>query len=224
MPRDFELYANTQEQQVEFHPNQVYIPTATYGMEQTFSAPYNPMGHMVDGTVAHELQYHYDAIAQGVKPYHYQTPAGSPHSTSHSFQEQPPILSASSESGASVSSSALGSPLHAAHFTERWSPIGLGLTSSFDFPAMVAVEKTFVGESMIRSSATFSNSISSPSLPFQNHTFKTPTAPASAKSSARRDSLLSHKFLARDIHTQSASTQSFPDPSKSLSSCRFLSA
>ena len=163
---------------MEFHPGHVFMPSSSYSMEQSFSASYN---HMAPLTEAPTLQYHYDAIAQGVKPFHYQTPAGSPHSTSHSFHDQPPILSASSESGASVSSSAMGSPLHAAQFNESWNPMGLGLTSTFEYPGMVVTEKTFVGESTIYSPVSSSTSDAFPSKPaVERHVFKTPATPASA--------------------------------------------
>lgn len=184
------------------YPPQAFMPSSTYAMDQTFSAPYNPMLPLADAPSQQGLQYHYDAIAQGVKPFHYQTPAGSPHSTSHSFHDQPPILSASSESGASVSSSAMGSPLHAAQFNDSWNPMGLGLTSSFEYPAMVAAEKTFVGESKIFSSVSSFSSKASPSQTVgDSHVFKTPTTPASAPSRSieRSTSLLSNTYHQRDV-------------------------
>jgi hypothetical protein len=131
MSQDFELYAN-QEQQLEFLPtSQPFLPTTSYPMDPAFSAPFEHLPPQ-------DLQFHYDGIAQGVKaPFQqYTSPLASPHSASHSFHEQPPVLSASSESGASVSSSAMGSP---SHFNEPWNPLasGLGLTSGFEYPGMV---------------------------------------------------------------------------------------
>lgn len=148
-------------------------------MEQSFNATYGPMMHLIEDQRPHHLQYHYDAIAQGVKPFQYQTPAGSPHSTTHSFHEQPPVFSASSESGASVSSSALGSPTH---YNDSWSSIGLGLTSSFEYPGMTASDKNFVGKSVVSYTSSFSapSSFTVCSTP---PVFKTPTTPASAKPS-----------------------------------------
>lgn len=180
MHNDFELYSNNQEQQMEYPiTNQAFLPTSSYNMEQSFNATYGPMMHLIEDQRPHHLQYHYDAIAQGVKPFQYQTPAGSPHSTTHSFHEQPPVFSASSESGASVSSSALGSPTH---YNDSWSSIGLGLTSSFEYPGMTASDKNFVGKSVVSYTSSFSapSSFTVCSTP---PVFKTPTTPASAKPS-----------------------------------------
>jgi hypothetical protein len=196
MHHDFELYSN-QEQAMEYPlTNQPYMPASTYGMDQSFSPSYNNMMPMAQPQRPHDLPFHYDPIAHDVKPFQFHTPAGSPHSTSHSFHEQPPVLSASSESGASVSSSALGSPTH---FNESWNPMGLGLTSGFEYPAMVAAEKAFVGEFTVSSTqSTSPSTFLSPktSLP-EKSVFKTPFTPASAsrprsKSGGRKNSLLSH--------------------------------
>jgi hypothetical protein len=202
MHHDFELYSNNHEQPMDFPlTHQPYLPASTYNMEQTFSAPFDPMMPLAEVQRPHELQYHYDAIAQGVQ---FHTPAGSPHSTSHSFHEQPPVLSASSESGASVSSSAMGSPTH---YSDSWNPMGLGLTSSFEYPGMTASEKTFVGESSVSFTVSSStSSIVSPTTPI----FKTPVTPASAnwssiRSSGRRNSLLSHVVRSCDVTPASCS-------------------
>lgn len=151
MSHDFELYSNTQDQQLDYNTSQSFMPSSSYAMEQSYSAPFSTMGNLNDNTVSQDLQYQYDAMAQGIKleSYQYQTPAGSPQSSAHSFQEQPPVLSASSESGASVSSSAVGSPLQIPHFAESWNPMGLGLTSGFEYPNMVATEKSFVGKFLL---------------------------------------------------------------------------
>jgi hypothetical protein len=181
--------------------NQPFLPSSTYGMEQSYNASYDPMMPL-DAQRPHDLHFHYDAIAQGVKPFPFHTPAASPHSTSHSFHEQPPILSASSESGASVSSSAIGSPTH---FEEPWNTVGLGLTSGFEYPGMIAAEKTFVGESTVHStSSTFSSVISPTTPPSSRNIFKTPDTPASAnwsfaRSRGRGNSLLSHQVHPHDV-------------------------
>lgn len=146
MHNDFELYSNNQEQQLEYVPNsQPFLPSTTYAMDPTFSAPYDHMAPLPEAPRPQDLQFHYDAIAQGVKaPYQqYMSPSGSPNSTSQSFHEQPPYLSASSESCASVSSSAVGSPSLNPQFTEPWNPMvnGLGLTSGFEYPGMVETVK-----------------------------------------------------------------------------------
>ncbi|KAI4929348.1 uncharacterized protein J4E92_005012 [Alternaria infectoria] len=150
MAHDFELYSNPQEQHLEFHHNQPYVPASTYAMEHAFSAPFDPMATLADLQRPQDLQYHYDAIAQGVKPYQYQTPAGSPHSISHSFHEIPPVLSASSESGASVSSSTMGSPSLVPQFNESWHTLGLGASSGYDYSGMVAADKSYVDPNLIQ--------------------------------------------------------------------------
>ena len=228
MPHDFELYSNPHEQQMEFHTGPPFLPTSTYDMEQTFSAPYDAMAPFAEAPRPQDLQFHYDAIAQGVKPFQYQTPAGSPNSSSHSFHDQPPVLSASSESGASVSSSAMHSPSLAPQFNDPWNPMGLGLTSSFEYPGIVAAEKTFVGESTIYSTQASSSSIASPSTPpSERHVFRTPVTPASAnlsamRSNGRRNSLLSTEVRIADIsHATSASVNSLPSLSQSFQSCWF---
>ncbi|KAK3217506.1 hypothetical protein GRF29_1g3268211 [Pseudopithomyces chartarum] len=142
MSHDFPLYS-TEEQQLDFLPtSQPFLPSASYPMDPTFSAPFEPLPNMSEAPRPQDFQFHYDGIAQGVKSsfQHYTSPMASPHSASLSFQEQPPVLSASSESGASVSSSAMGSP---SQFNEPWNPLtsGLGLTSGFEYPGMVDAVK-----------------------------------------------------------------------------------
>ncbi len=209
MSHDFELYSNVQEQQLDFHTSQSFMPTTSYGMDQPFSAPFDPMMPLAEAPRPQDLQFHYDVIAQGVKPFQYQSPAGSPHSSSHSFHEQPPVLSASSESGASVSSSAMHSPSLAPQFNESWNHMGLGLTSGFEYPGMVASEKSFVGESIVHSQTSPSPSVVSPSTPrSETRTFKTPNTPASAISSfsIRRNSLLSHQVFACDLESNDSAS------------------
>jgi hypothetical protein len=227
MPHDFELYSNNQEQHLEFHPNQHFIPSSTYAMDQAFNAPYDHMAPLTEVPRPQHLQYHYDAIAQGVKPYQYDTPAGSPHSTPHSFHEHPPVLSASSESGASVSSSAMGSPSLVPQYNESWNPMGLEFTSGYEYPAVAATEKSFVGESTVPSTTALSqSSVTFSTSPFKGHVFKTPMTPASANWSSmrpreRRNSLLSTEVLIRDLPAvTSSSVTSVPYLSQSSQSCR----
>jgi hypothetical protein len=234
---DFELYSNQQEQQLEYVPNsQPFLPSTTYAMDPTFSAPYDHMAPLTEAPRPQDLQFHYDAIAQGVKAPSYQqqymSPSGSPNSTSQSFHEQPPYLSASSESCASVSSSAVGSPSLNPQFTEPWNPManGLGLTSGFEYPGMVETVKVpgCVGESKTLPSRDESfPSVASPTTPKSEAThtnvFKSPSTPASAKWSAqwssahatRRNSLLSNEVRAYDISesaSQSSSSSVNPSP------------
>lgn len=148
---DFELYSHNSDQHLDFQHNQSFAPSSTYAMDPAFSAQYDPMAPLSHVSRHSDLQFHYDGIAQGVKPFHYQTPAGSPHSTSHSFHEIPPVLSASSESGASVSSSAMGSPSILPPFNDSWNSFSMATTSGYDYPGMVAHEKSYVGKSIVSS-------------------------------------------------------------------------
>jgi hypothetical protein len=240
MPHDFELYAN-QEQQIDYLPtSQPFLPSASYPMDPTFGGAFD----------SHVLQFHYDGIAQGVKAsfqQQYASPMASPHSISHSFHEQPPVLSASSESGASVSSSAMGSP---SQFNDSWNPLsaGLGLTPGFEFPGMVEPVKVpgCVGESTSISSKleSFSSARSATptSDPSHQNVFRSSATPASARWSAsrsnafagRRNSRLSNVVRPSDIVdtsldspvTPSSSFSQSPQSQTSLlaqyeSSCRF---
>ncbi|KAJ4336919.1 hypothetical protein N0V95_008487 [Ascochyta clinopodiicola] len=151
MHHDFELYTQEQEQQLQYLPTpQPFLPSSAYSLDQSFSTPFE---HMLPLVEAPRPQYHYDHIAQEHKlaQYGYHSPSESPHSTFNSFQDHPPVLSASSESGASASSSALGSPSVTPQFeVESWNPMAMGLTSSFEYPALVAADKTFVDPNMIQ--------------------------------------------------------------------------
>jgi hypothetical protein len=150
MHHDFELYSHEQEQQLQYLPTtQPYLPSSTYSMEHSFSAPFD---HMLPLVEAPRPQYSYEHLAQTNKlaqQYSYHSPSGSPQSTLNSFQDQPPVLSASSESGGSASSSALGSPSITPQFEmEAWNP--MSLTSGFEYPAMVGTEKSFIDPNVIQ--------------------------------------------------------------------------
>ncbi|KAF2786974.1 hypothetical protein K505DRAFT_354125 [Melanomma pulvis-pyrius CBS 109.77] len=148
MPHDFELYS-AHEQQLDFMPTTTtthHFMPPSYSIDPAFSGPYEPVTMSALSEAAprpQDLQFHYDGIAQGVKPSFQYSPSGSPHSVSHSFHDQPPILSASSESSASVSSSAIGSPSLNPQYNEAWNPMthGLGLTSGFEYSGMVVADK-----------------------------------------------------------------------------------
>lgn len=233
MSHDFPLYS-TEEQQLDFLPtSQPFLPSTSYPMDPTFSAPFEPLPNMSEAPRPQDFQFHYDGIAQGVKSsfQHYTSPMASPHSASLSFQEQPPVLSASSESGASVSSSAMGSP---SQFNEPWNPLtsGLGLTSGFEYPGMVDAVKVpgCVGESIsvpFKSSFSSSPSPASPQshLPHTN-VFRTPNTPASAswpasRSSAiagRRNSLLSNEVRLSDLADAGLESPFTPTSASSQSS------
>lgn len=154
MPHDFPLYSN--DDQLDFLPTtQPYLPSGDYSVDSTFSTPYDPLATLAEAPRSTHLQYHYDGIAQGVKsgPFQQLSPMGSPHSTSHSFQDPPPVLSASSESCASVSSSAIGSPSINPQFADTWNPManGLGFVSGFEYHGVVDQVKVpgCVGESFV---------------------------------------------------------------------------
>lgn len=209
MHHDFELYAQEQEQQQlqYMSSTQPFLPSSTYSMEPSFSASYE---HMMPLVEAPRPQYSYDQLAQEHKfaqQYNYHTPSGSPNSTFNSFQDQPPILSASSESGASASSSALGSPSITPQFEmESWNPMAM-MTSGLEYPAIIANEKTFIGESVLHS-AIATPSISSPTPSVSSTVFKAPTTPASA---LRRSSIVS------DTYDPFTSSHPLNSPSSSLS-------
>ena len=230
---DFELYQE-QEQQLQYLPTtQSFLLSSTYSMEQSFGAPFEHTFPLVE---APRPQYTYEQFAQGHKlasQCNYHSPSGSPHSTLNSFQDQPPVLSASSESGASVSSSALGSPSTTPQFEmDAWNPMAM-MTSGIDFPTMAAEQKSFIGESMVPS-ATTTSFTPSPSTA-SSTAFRTPTTPASAswtsmKWSRRRNSLLANEITPNDVSTSPASSfTSSPLLSRSSSylmpisraSCRF---
>jgi len=150
MAHDFELYSN-QEPQMEFMAtSQPYLPSNGYMDPMAFSSSYDQvqMPSMSEALPRpQDLQFHYNAIAQGVKPNMHYSPTGSPHSGSHSFDTQPPVLSASSESGASVSSSAMGSPSLNPQYDASWNGMnGLGLapgivSSGYEYEAMAVTDK-----------------------------------------------------------------------------------
>ncbi|KAF2643429.1 hypothetical protein P280DRAFT_539485 [Massarina eburnea CBS 473.64] len=140
MPHDFQLYSN--EDQLDFLPtSQPFLPSSnSYTMDPTFSAPYESMSTLTEAPRPHHLQFHYDAIAEGVKaPFQQFSPTGSPYSASHSFHDPPPVLSASSESCASVSSSAMGSPSLNPQFTEPWNPMPNSLGFEYGMVEQVKV-------------------------------------------------------------------------------------
>lgn len=208
MPHDFELYTQEQEQQqLQYMSNTQPFLSSSYNMDPSFSAPYE---HMMPLAEAPRPQYSYDQLAQEHKfaqQYSYHTPSGSPHSTLNSFHDQPPVLSASSESGASASSSALGSPSITPQFEmEAWNPMAM-MTSGLEYPTIVANEKTFVGESMVHT-ATAASSVSSPSSSVSTTVFKTPTTPASA---LRRSSMISNTS-----HSCETSSTTSPNISSTL--------
>ena len=200
MHHDFELYSHEQEQQLQYLPTtQPYLPSSTYSMDHSFSAPFD---HMLPLVEAPRPQYSYEQLAQTNKlaqQYNYHSPSGSPQSTFNSFQDQPPVLSASSESGASASSSALGSPSITPQFEmEAWNP--MSLTSGFEYPAMVATEKSFVGKSIVSTAAATSFASSCTS-----NAFKAPTTPALATWSSSRSSLRRNSTPSSEMHPYNVS-------------------
>jgi hypothetical protein len=115
-------------------------------MDQSFIAPFDQMLPLADAPHSDHLQFNYALMTHQPKPYHYQTPTASPHPSLVSFHDHAPILSASSESGASVSSSSMSSPPLDSQFNTSWDSVGLGLASSFEYPDTVAADKSFVGK------------------------------------------------------------------------------
>ncbi|KAL9086608.1 MAG: hypothetical protein Q9165_007051 [Trypethelium subeluteriae] len=131
---DFVLYSSTQEPYPDFmtttsshsYNTLPYLSSTGAGFE-AFSVP--------SYTTSQAHDYGFTAIAgpHHVKgSYHPQTPAESPtNSANNSFDNQPPHLSSTSDSGASVqstSSSAMGSPsLNPSYPPESWNTLGQGL-------------------------------------------------------------------------------------------------
>jgi len=151
MHHDFELYSQEQEQQLQYLPTtQPYLPSNIYSMEPSFSAPYE---HMMPLVEAPRPQYTYDQLAQEHKfaqQYNYHSPSESPNSTLNSFQDHPPVLSASSGSDVSAPSSALGSPSITPQFEmEAWNPMAM-MTSGLEYPTIIANEKAFVDPNAIQ--------------------------------------------------------------------------
>lgn len=222
MPHDFELYSNP-EQHFDFvQTSQPYLPS-NYGIDPAFSAPYEPVGlsAMAEAPRPQELQYHYDGIAQGVKPSFQYSPHDSPNSVSHPF-EQPPILSASSESGASVSSSNMNSPSLHPQFTEPWNPMnsGLGLpivqsSSGFEYEGLVVADKVpgCVDPNLIQ--PPFANPMQFPQSPYPDirttpspyvPVIEHPASPALSQTSSRSQRPGSNQFKRGSqspfLHTQ----------------------
>lgn len=229
MPQEFDPYSNP-EQQYEFVPASHPFVPSSYAIDPTFSAPYEFVGmtSMAEAPRPEELQYHYDGIAQGVK----YSPHGSPQSMSHLF-EHPPILSASSESGASVTSSTTPSPHLGPQYSETWNPmtntIGLPILQSspnFEFeglsaekvPGCVGESTTIPTSACPSPSASLLKSVSSSHARSEPaHVFKSPSAPASATlpghraaiRSGRRNSILSREVLPGDIPDMPSYDSSF---------------
>ncbi|KAF2270798.1 hypothetical protein CC78DRAFT_549889 [Lojkania enalia] len=150
-------------------------------MDTVFSAPYDPAGMIAiaEAPRPHDIQYHLDGIAQGVRPMFQQySPSGSPHSISHSFDNQPPVLSAASESGASVTSSPSLDP----QYTEPWNPTtaGLGLapgimqgSAGLEYDGLVvAADKGFVDPNLIQ---PYGNPLQFPQSPYPEQLRTTPS-------------------------------------------------
>lgn len=176
------------------HSYSGFMPAGQEYMPAYLESPYT----------TYDSQSHIQAVASGPHPEEYPydfkysypqpSPLGSPHSGSHSFDNQPPQLSTSSESGASVSPSAVGSPsLGAPQYVEpAWAPLeGLGIapglqkdvfhpeqfvTSAFEFDGLVATCNTVGESSKVSSPGKRDSLIASPSC----NVFKSPTIPASA--------------------------------------------
>lgn len=219
MPQEFDPYSQP-EQQYEFvtasHP---FVPSS-YAIDPTFSSPYEFVGmtSMAEPPRPEELQYHYDGIAQGVKC----SPHGSPQSIAQPF-EQPPILSASSESGASVTSSNMPSPHLGPQYSESWKSmmtnnIGLPILQSspnFEYEGLPAEKAPGCVGEFTTISTSSRTSPSSTLLPISScdarsepeYVFKSPSAPASATvpghkavmGAGRRNSILSREVLPGDI-------------------------
>jgi hypothetical protein len=162
--QDFPLYS-------EFMPTtESYMPAASWDASYNTTSydSHSSINAYAQPSRQQEYQYSFDATAK--TNYHHYSPVESPNSGSQTFDNNPPHLSTSSESGASVSSSTMGSPsLNPPQYAEStWPPIeanGLGIgqevlektafiqdsfaTTGFDYESVVATDKLpgCVGES-----------------------------------------------------------------------------
>ena len=167
---DFVLYS-THDSYPDFmptsHPYNPYLNSTGAGFEP-FPVPFTAASQ------PHDFGFAATAASQHVKAGYPHTPAESPtNSANNSFDIQPPNLSCTSDSGASVqstSSSAMGSPsLNASYAQEPWSTVGAGLgiapgiahpgqepfgTSGYEYDPVLVNEKIpgCVGESQSISS------------------------------------------------------------------------
>lgn len=116
-------------------PNQAYMTPFMDGGYTTSFEPQPSVQALSNVPRPQDYPFAFDASAKAGYQQHY-SPTASPHSGSGTFDNQPPQLSTSSESGASVSPSAMGSPsLNAPQFPEAsWAPLesqGLGMKDAF---------------------------------------------------------------------------------------------
>ncbi|KAK4982142.1 hypothetical protein LTR50_007827 [Elasticomyces elasticus] len=153
--------------------SQAYIPTNTYQEPGFPASAYGSYAahHTFPGQQLHNFSFNVHNVAQGQKAaFNPHSPLYSPtNSASNSFDFQPPVLSSTSDSGASVQSalsSAMGSPSLNAQNSADWpSSTGLGIslnivnpdsfardpfaTTSFEVESLLAQDKDLgcVGES-----------------------------------------------------------------------------
>ncbi|KAK4979488.1 hypothetical protein LTR66_010486 [Elasticomyces elasticus] len=153
--------------------SQAYIPTNTYQEPGFPASAYGSYAahHNFPGQQLHNFSFNVHNVAQGQKAaFNPHSPLYSPtNSASNSFDFQPPVLSSTSDSGASVQSalsSAMGSPSLNAQNSADWpSSTGLGIslnivnpdsfardpfaTTSFEVESLLAQDKDLgcVGES-----------------------------------------------------------------------------
>jgi hypothetical protein len=117
-----------------------YEPSRSYIDPMNFSSSHDmvPTTTLTGAPRPHDLKFHYDGIGQGVKLSMNHSPAESANSGSHSFDNQPPITSASSQSNVFPSFHATYSPSLSRQYNGSWNVInGHGLTQygeSFNDP------------------------------------------------------------------------------------------
>ena len=197
---DFTLYPDPE----SWNQEQSYLPTSTYAEQPYLSAATTFDSFPAQTTFAHQhySDFRFDQTAEQAKD-RFHSPA---QSTSHSLDHHnPPQFSATSDSGHSTISSAMGSPSAQAQPSEwnhhlslfpdivQHSDSGVFAATSFEYETIPVTDKGCVGEFSNISSSQQLQSVVSPDVPrlstaeaqsLAQTTFRSPTTPASATTSA----------------------------------------
>lgn len=215
------------------YPFYQYQAISTQGYPSIYTAPQPQQMNPGFESYSYPRATHQDFVLDtesihqqlSVKPsYQAHSPAHSPtHSSANSFDLQPPVLSSTSDSGASIQSnmsSAMGSPSLSIHAPRDWNqmqgtvpgivqqdcyPTETFTPSGFDYESAMALKHPgFVGESRQLPSSRRSNTFSSVnSVSSCSSSFPQSSAPVPAQRRPEQSSLLNQNF-------DSASASSVP--------------
>ncbi|KAI9706184.1 MAG: hypothetical protein M1820_004945 [Bogoriella megaspora] len=219
---DFVLYSSTHDSYPDFLPTSSHPYTSNQYINST-GASFDPYSIFPQTSQSQDFGFGSTSTAlQSKSNYHPQTPAESPtNSAKNSFDVQPPNLSSTSDSGASVqstSSSAMGSPSLNPHYAqEGWNTLGQGLglapgivqhdhlgqepftTSGFEYEPLLVHEKIpgCVGESPSISSSHHpvqppSQSFSSSRHPISSDVFPSGQRPVVQRATSLDTSIAGH--------------------------------